>query len=342
MCTVTYLHRKKAPLLLPFSLKEKRKGSSVENSFQSRLGAAAATGLFPAPPESPPASLRWPRVSCCRTRNSWMECTEDADSRLLQQPWASVCFAESTTLMAKAWFGNTSYTLLLSDLSNVWYESADAEMIQQRSKKLNKRLTAHVSSFLNHLRSLICPLLEGKKNSSTCFSCQLSPSTLTLRVKSELSGLPFYWDFHCLAAPVELNVLRQNLSRKKLSSRHLRLRLLQVVNRFLTTVVLPQTLPQACCLGDGHLFTSNLKELYMAVTREQARVACKRHREASGDSGTHEHPVSQDLAKGAVDLPTEEERTESQADTMALPSQTQKTQLPVAKVKRKKAKGLFD
>ncbi|KAF7241901.1 putative RNA-directed DNA polymerase from transposon BS [Varanus komodoensis] len=39
-------------------------------------------------------------------------------------------------------------------------------------------------------------------------------------------------------------------------------------------------------------------------------------RVTSGDSGTHEHPVSQDLAKGAVDLPTEEERTESQADTM--------------------------
>uniref|UniRef100_A0A8D2KQY6 Non-homologous end-joining factor 1 n=2 Tax=Varanus komodoensis TaxID=61221 RepID=A0A8D2KQY6_VARKO len=301
-----------------------------------------------------------------------MECTEDADSRLLQQPWASVCFAESTTLMAKAWFGNTSYTLLLSDLSNVWYESADAEMIQQRSKKLNKRLTAHVSSFLNHLRSLICPLLEGKKNSSTCFSCQLSPSTLTLRVKSELSGLPFYWDFHCLAAPVELVschlvrplmamslalqyqvqelaslLLRKDaeiedyqedgatLSRERLKTEPFKEETFQQTFE-------AETLPQACCLGDGHLFTSNLKELYMAVTREQARVACKRHREASGDSGTHEHPVSQDLAKGAVDLPTEEERTESQADTMALPSQTQKTQLPVAKVKRKKAKGLFD
>ncbi|KAF7241902.1 Non-homologous end-joining factor 1 [Varanus komodoensis] len=50
------------------------------------------------------------------------------------------------------------------------------------------------------------------------------------------------------------------------------------------------TLPQACCLGDGHLFTSNLKELYMAVTREQARVACKRHREGT-QGGLYSSPA---------------------------------------------------
>lgn len=40
-----------------------------------------------------------------------------------------------------------------------------------------------------------------------------------------------------------------------------------------------QTLPQACCLGDGNLFTSNLKQLYMAVSQQQARAAGKRPRE---------------------------------------------------------------
>uniref|UniRef100_A0ACB8G2C9 Uncharacterized protein n=1 Tax=Sphaerodactylus townsendi TaxID=933632 RepID=A0ACB8G2C9_9SAUR len=125
------------------------------------------------------------------------------ESRLLLQPWASVCFAEST-LMVKAYFGDAGYALLLCDLCNMWYEKTDTQIIQQRSKDLNKRLTAHVSSFLNRLRSLVCPLLEGQLSSSTSFSCQLSPSTLTLHVKSELSGLPFYWDFYCSAAPVEM------------------------------------------------------------------------------------------------------------------------------------------
>uniref|UniRef100_A0A8D0BXB5 Non-homologous end-joining factor 1 n=1 Tax=Salvator merianae TaxID=96440 RepID=A0A8D0BXB5_SALMN len=133
-----------------------------------------------------------------------MESTEDPGNVLLLQPWASVCFAESSKLMAKAWFGDTGYALLLSDLSSLWYERADSELIQQRSKELNKRLTGHASSFLNHLRDLMCPLLEGQQDSSTSFSCQLSPSMLILHVKSELLGLPFYWDFRCSAAPVEM------------------------------------------------------------------------------------------------------------------------------------------
>ncbi|KAH0621233.1 hypothetical protein JD844_022313 [Phrynosoma platyrhinos] len=76
-----------------------------------------------------------------------------------------------------------------------------------------------------------------------------------------------------------------------------------------------EILSQACQLGDGQLFTSNLKELYVAVTQEQTRATCKRHREASGDSETVEHPRSQDLAQKAVDLPAEEEKTGSQPVT---------------------------
>lgn len=63
-----------------------------------------------------------------------MERFEDPEIRLLLQPWASVCFSESTTLMAKAWFGDAGYALLLSDLNSMWYERADMEVIQQRSK----------------------------------------------------------------------------------------------------------------------------------------------------------------------------------------------------------------
>nr|XP_020647773.1 non-homologous end-joining factor 1 [Pogona vitticeps]XP_020647774.1 non-homologous end-joining factor 1 [Pogona vitticeps]XP_020647775.1 non-homologous end-joining factor 1 [Pogona vitticeps] len=307
-----------------------------------------------------------------------MDRFEDPENRLLLQPWASVCFSESTTLMAKAWFGDAGYALLLSDLNNMWYESADMEVIQHRSKELNKRLTAHASSFLNRLSSLVCPLLEGQKNSSTTFCCQLSPSTLTLHVKSELSGLPFYWDFHCSVAPVEMmfrhlvrplmamslvlqcqmqelaSLLLQKdaeiedyqengaaLSRERLKTQPFK------EESFLQTFH-TQTLPQACCLGDGHLFTSSLKELYMAVTQEQARSACKRHREASGDSVSCEHVGAQDISEKAVDLPTDGDKTEFQLtstesvqDTVALTSQTQSARLPIVKSKKKKAKGLF-
>lgn len=72
------------------------------------------------------------------------------------------------------------------------------------SQELNKRLTVHVSTFLNHLCNLMCPLLAGQPGTTSAFSCHCSPSGLKLHVKSELSGLPFYWDFHCCPAPLEM------------------------------------------------------------------------------------------------------------------------------------------
>ncbi|NXI43320.1 NHEJ1 factor, partial [Galbula dea] len=125
------------------------------------------------------------------------------ENSLLTQPWASVCFNESA-FIAKACFRDTGYILLISDLHSVWYESADTEAVAQRSKDLNKRLTVHVSSLLHHLCNLMCPLLAGQPDATTSFSCHLAAGGLSLHVKSELSGLPFYWDFHCCSAPVEM------------------------------------------------------------------------------------------------------------------------------------------
>ncbi|KAM3853195.1 non-homologous end-joining factor 1 [Vipera latastei] len=307
-----------------------------------------------------------------------METSDDLQIELLLQPWASVCFSESTRLMAKACFTDSSYILLLSDLSNMWYESATTEMIQQRSKELNKRLTAPVASILNCLRNLVCPLLEGKENNSVSFSCQLSSSTLILHVKSELLGLPFYWDFHCVAAPLEMMschllrplmamslamhgqvqelatlLLQKDAEIEDYRERGATLSLERLKTEpfkeetFLHTFE-TKTLPQACCLGDGRLFTSNLKSLYVAVTQQQARAAHKRHWAESEDTGSLHRATSQDPTEEVVDLPAVEEKTETQLlsaqhveEAVVSSSQAQKAQMPVGKTKRKKAKGLF-
>lgn len=39
----------------------------------------------------------------------------------------------------------------------------------------------------------------------------------------------------------------------------------------------PQSLPQICSAGDGHAFTSALRQLYMEVTLQEAKKARKRH-----------------------------------------------------------------
>ncbi|NXU59016.1 NHEJ1 factor, partial [Turnix velox] len=125
------------------------------------------------------------------------------ESSLLTQPWASISFGEAAFL-AQAAFGDTGYILLVSDLSSVWYESADTEVVAQRSKELNKRLMVRASSLLHHLRDLMCPLLAGQPGTATTFSCHHNASSLSLHVKSELSELPFHWNFHCSPAPMEM------------------------------------------------------------------------------------------------------------------------------------------
>ncbi|XP_040214107.1 non-homologous end-joining factor 1 [Rana temporaria] len=130
-----------------------------------------------------------------------MAVSTDMDARLLPLPWKSLQIAECTYL-CKVHFTDSAYCLLLSDLSRVWCEEAGAEVILERSKELNKRLKAPISSFLSHLSRLLLPLLGSAEDGHGRFSCQRTENTLMLLVKSQLSGLPFYWEFHCKEASV--------------------------------------------------------------------------------------------------------------------------------------------
>ncbi|OXB69212.1 hypothetical protein ASZ78_011332 [Callipepla squamata] len=371
-----------------------------------------------------------------------MECPEELESRLLTQPWASVCFGESA-FIAKACFGDTGYTLLISDLSGVWYESADAEAVGQRSKELNKRLTASVSSVVQLLRSLLCPVLAGQPHAATSFSCQRPAGGLSLRVRSELSGLPFSWDFRCRPAPVPtvsraptgrfgyagcarpgpiparcgpthsrgrpaLAVRRSGpgplpargcaggipaasgllflqpcldtwdpyrvcrhlvcpLMRMSLALQHQvqeltslllqkdaeiedyresgatlsrdRLRTEPFQEETFLQNFMTESLPQICSAEDGRTFTSTLRQLYMAVTLQEAKHTQKRH-----------HPEdTEDLAPTAettghpdlVPQSPEDETASLSEEATPTSSPVQKPRLPVAKAKPKKAKGLF-
>ncbi|XP_065606751.1 non-homologous end-joining factor 1-like isoform X6 [Cyrtonyx montezumae] len=297
-----------------------------------------------------------------------MECPEELESTLLTQPWASVCFGESD-FIAKACFGDMGYTLLISDLSGVWYESADAEAVGQRSKELNKRLTASVSSVVQLLRSLLCPVLAGQPHAATSFSCQRPAGGLSLRVRSELSGLPFSWDFRCRPAPVATvcRHLVHPLMRMSLALQHQvqeltslllqkdaeiedyresgatlsrdRLRTEPFQEETFLQNFMAERLPQICSAEDGHVFTSTLRQLYVAVTLQEAKHARKRH-----------HPEdTEDLAPtaettGHPDLVPQspEDETASLSEEATLTSSpVQKPRLPVAKAKPKKAKGLF-
>ncbi|XP_071978440.1 non-homologous end-joining factor 1 isoform X2 [Engystomops pustulosus] len=125
-----------------------------------------------------------------------MALSQEMDAHFLKLPWQTLHVGEFS-FFTKVHFTETSYCLLVSDLKGVWCEEAAADVIQERSKELNKRLKAPISSFLGHLSQLIRPLLDSKEKTANTLSCTRTRGTLMLHVKSRLSGLPFYWNFHC-------------------------------------------------------------------------------------------------------------------------------------------------
>ncbi|XP_045151781.1 non-homologous end-joining factor 1 isoform X2 [Echinops telfairi] len=129
---------------------------------------------------------------------------EEVEQGLLMQPWAWLQLAENSVL-AKAYITKHGYALLVSDLQQVWHEQVDVGAVSQRAKELNKRLTAPPEAFLCHLEALLRPLLKNAAPpSEATFSCERVAETLTLRVRSQISGLPFYWNFHCILASPSL------------------------------------------------------------------------------------------------------------------------------------------
>ncbi|XP_029942221.1 non-homologous end-joining factor 1 isoform X2 [Salarias fasciatus] len=126
---------------------------------------------------------------------------------LLGQPWIPVSVS-GCQLLAKSWFGETTYHILLSDLHSVWEERMDAEAIQIRAKDLNKRLQAPVKAFFSYLYEVVQPFLSGD-NSGADSKAQISLTkqeggNISIGLKSKLEGLPFHWEFHCIPAPVTL------------------------------------------------------------------------------------------------------------------------------------------
>lgn len=159
-----------------------------------------------------------------------MEACEAASEVLLQRPWLPVNISGSQ-LLAKSWFGETTYHLLLTDTRCVWEERAGSADIQKRaqvcgsklggikakpgalflmpagsSQELNRRLRAPVEAFFAHLCQVVRPCLSGS-DSPPDGGAQISllrqdDGDLRVKLKSELAGLPFYWEFHCSPAPV--------------------------------------------------------------------------------------------------------------------------------------------
>ncbi|KAM9835853.1 non-homologous end-joining factor 1 isoform 1-T5 [Aulostomus maculatus] len=136
-----------------------------------------------------------------------MEASEATADFLLQCPWIPVNI-DGFHLLAKSWFGETAYHILLTDMQCVWEERMDSAAIQSRAQELNRRLRAQVEAFFSHLCEVVQPCLSGGgaqlAGEAQMSARRLEGGDISLRLKSKLAGLPFHWEFHCTAAPVTL------------------------------------------------------------------------------------------------------------------------------------------
>lgn len=302
-----------------------------------------------------------------------MALSQDTDAHLLKLPWRTLHIGDCS-FFAKVDFTDSSYCLLVSDLSGAWCEEAAADVIQERSKELNKRLKAPISSFLGHLSQLILPLLDSKERTPNRLSCTRTQGTLMLSVKSELSGLPFYWDFHCKEASVS-TVCRHfvqplmsmtkaldsqcqelcTLLRRKdeeiqdyqeggaaLSRDRLKTETFEESSFFKS--FLSKNVPEQC--GSLEL-SERLQQLYSNVTIIQEQQEPR----AAGDGARPLPEQSLDGSSHACDM-TDSSTTQQDVDNGQTPkpsqvaaddvlSLTQRPSIAVSKAKKRKAKGLF-
>uniref|UniRef100_A0A3B1JM67 Non-homologous end-joining factor 1 n=1 Tax=Astyanax mexicanus TaxID=7994 RepID=A0A3B1JM67_ASTMX len=231
-------------------------------------------------------------------------------------PWVPVTVGDMK-LLAKAFFGDTEYRLLLSDLSNMWEEDMSKDSIQSRAQDLNKRLKAPVEAFFAHLRSVAAPCLSGQSHDQSTtahFHLEHYGSHLTLKLKSELAGVPFYWEFRCTPAPVA--VVSRQMMRPLLAVTRVLQKQVEELSALLVRKdaeiqdykengavlsrgrlqtepfdeetyrenFITQTLPQMGALQDCLEFDSELQELYVAVNSVRSNQKRKRSVSPSADN----------------------------------------------------------
>ncbi|MBN3310584.1 non-homologous end-joining factor 1 [Amia ocellicauda] len=255
---------------------------------------------------------------------------------LLDQPWVPVEIAE-IPFLAKVHFGETSYRLLISDLDTVWHEDMNREAINHRAQELNRRLKAPVASFFCHLCAVARPRLNGgaPEDVMAVFSQERLPHQLLVRLKSELAGVPFYWEFRCSPAP--LSVVCEQLVRPLLSVSQVLQRQVQELmtllgrkdaeiqdyrdngavlsrGRLETEVFIEQCykesffserLSELCAVQNCYGFNGDIQELYMAVMKQ--RAAFKRRGSNTQDSPTHTEKTVSECA-----VPSHNQRSSSE------------------------------
>lgn len=282
---------------------------------------------------------------------------------LLQRPWLPVSI-NGVQLLSKSCFGETEYHILLTDMKCVWEERMESADIETRAQELNRRLRAPVKAFFSHLSEVVRPALTGS-GGGTNISVTQEDGNINMKLKSELAGLPFYWEFHCTPAPVtvvcsqlvrpllamsflmqrqveqlggllgrkdaEIQDYRENgatLSRERLQTEVFEERTYRenFMSKALPLLVSDQS--------DSLQFDAGLQQLYAAVVSH----GNSRKRKLSEEPSVEETPADEPLGGSKVDSGAAEEVQLEAAGAKMADRATERKSLPSAPAERPSAK----
>ncbi|KAJ8307009.1 hypothetical protein KUTeg_015093 [Tegillarca granosa] len=125
-------------------------------------------------------------------------------------PWQPITI-DGESYLIKTKFTQDSYEILVTDLTNFWYEELDEKNLKKRVQKLNPSIEASVSRILDQIRNC----LESPDNAETNLSIGFKAETDTeedkmmLKLNSQLAGMPFTW--HFIGKPAEKEMTSQHL-----------------------------------------------------------------------------------------------------------------------------------
>ncbi|KAK0049944.1 non-homologous end-joining factor 1 [Biomphalaria pfeifferi] len=114
-------------------------------------------------------------------------------------PWKPLDLADGKHYLIKSKFDDSSYELLVTDLSRFWYESLSGSKLKSRVSALNPCFEAPLSTILDQIKENL--LNQDKK---TQFNLSASDDKFVLEINSQLAGIPFCYSFHAELANQEM------------------------------------------------------------------------------------------------------------------------------------------
>ncbi|XP_064622668.1 non-homologous end-joining factor 1-like [Lineus longissimus] len=126
---------------------------------------------------------------------------------LKSSSWKTQKIGEDTFLI-KSLFFDGGYEILISDLTNTWYEYLEDNDLQKRSKLLNPSVDAPVTRLLQHIQSSLEEDDSKKSQFQITFKTDAEVETTSCKfsINSELAGFPFVWKFYAMEAEKEMVV----------------------------------------------------------------------------------------------------------------------------------------